>query len=316
VADDGGDPARHRALVQQLVEQSKVVAFIYMAAPLSGQAALPYLLQKGVAAIGTEGGSSWVNESPIYFPQMSSFDFLAPVFAGPVAQEALKAGKKKLALFNCEFSACKPVLTADAFRKAGLDVVHEATASITQPDYTAECLAARNAGAEIVFPQFTPDGIIRMAESCRNVGFEPLYAFEAQTMSPLFLQRPEFEGAIFSSPVAPFFLDLPATVEFRAAMARYAPKEEVNVSTSLGWVSAKLFERAVTRATNPAVTTADVLSGLRSVKGDDLGGITYPLTFDSGAPDNATHEQSCWWTIRISAGRWTTPDNGQRRCGP
>jgi branched-chain amino acid transport system substrate-binding protein len=86
VADDGGDPARHRALVQQFVERDKVIAFIHNVAPLSGQAAVSYLQEKKIPVIGTEGGSPWVNENPMYFPQMpngcegsGSFEDRAPV---------------------------------------------------------------------------------------------------------------------------------------------------------------------------------------------------------------------------------------------
>lgn len=314
VADDGADPARHRTLVQQLVEQDKVSAFVYLAAPISGQSAVPYLEGKKIPAIGTEAGSPWVYTSPVYFPQVASFEYLPFVFAGPVAQEAKKEGKSKIAVFTCEFASCKAVLNGDGFRSFGLNVVHEASMSVTQPDYTAECLSARNAGAEIVFVQLSPDGIIRFLESCKNIGYGPLYAIEGQTMSPLFLKRPELEGAIFSSPATPFFVNLPATNEFRTAMARFAPKEEVNISSELGWISAKLFERAVLHSTSATVTSADILAGLTAVKDDDLGGLTMPLTFDAGAANNKTHAQPCWWTIRIRSGQWTSPDDGQRHC--
>ena len=43
VADDGGDPAKHRSLVQQFVEQRGVVAFLHTTAALSGQSAVTYL---------------------------------------------------------------------------------------------------------------------------------------------------------------------------------------------------------------------------------------------------------------------------------
>src|SRR5207247_8811632 len=49
-ADDGGDPARARQLVQQLVERDKVIAFVMHFTPLAGQATVDYPTQQRIPA--------------------------------------------------------------------------------------------------------------------------------------------------------------------------------------------------------------------------------------------------------------------------
>ena len=58
--------------------------------------------------------------------------------------------KKKAAILYCREAQTCPLLAAGAKKfaeQAGLKVVNEAQVSLAQPDYTAEVIAARNAGA-------------------------------------------------------------------------------------------------------------------------------------------------------------------------
>ena len=72
VYDDGADPARSRAQVQEAVERQRVVAFLQMSQPLSGESNVDYITAKRIPVIGTETGSPWVyDRSPMYFPQTS-----------------------------------------------------------------------------------------------------------------------------------------------------------------------------------------------------------------------------------------------------
>ena len=46
--DDGADPARHRAAVQEQVEKEKVIAFIQNFEALTGQGSVAYITSKRV----------------------------------------------------------------------------------------------------------------------------------------------------------------------------------------------------------------------------------------------------------------------------
>src|SRR5581483_3981666 len=77
VADDGADPARHRAQVQDFVERRKVIAFVQNQEGLVGPSAADYPTQHKIPVINTEGGGNYPYESPYYFPTTSSGDELA-----------------------------------------------------------------------------------------------------------------------------------------------------------------------------------------------------------------------------------------------
>jgi branched-chain amino acid transport system substrate-binding protein len=94
VYDDGGDPARHRAQVQEAVERHGAIAFLQQTAPFTGHAAVDYINTKRVPVIGTEGGSPWALTSPMFFPQMASGDALYLAFLASAADQAIPLGKK------------------------------------------------------------------------------------------------------------------------------------------------------------------------------------------------------------------------------
>ena len=68
-ADDAGDGARHRALVQDLVESKGVLAFVSQPSTVAGRSSVEYLNAKRVPVIGLQAGESWAYESPMFFPQ-------------------------------------------------------------------------------------------------------------------------------------------------------------------------------------------------------------------------------------------------------
>src|SRR5207245_1410101 len=102
VADDQADPARQRALVQQLVEQNHVIAFVYNDAPLTGQASVDYLTQKRVPVLGSELAGQWFYQSPMFFPEAVSGLVLTDVSVRGVAQVVVPHGQVKTALLTCQ----------------------------------------------------------------------------------------------------------------------------------------------------------------------------------------------------------------------
>ena len=316
IADDGGDPARHRALVQQFVERDKVIAFVHNVAPLSGQAAVSYLQDKQIPHIGTEGGSPWVNENSMYFPQMPNDRVLGVSVAGAIAQVAKEAGRSKIALLYCaEVPGCKVVNTSgkEVLARAGIKTVYEGQASLAQPDYTAECLGARNAGADILFPTLDQQSIPRFGNSCASIGYRPLFAWVATTTAPSLAATPSLAGAVVGSPTVPWFAaSSPPVAEFTATMKQYAPTVAIDGAAIQGWTSAKLFERAA-RDIGATVTAHDILKGLWSIKSEDLGGLTVPLTFAEGQQKNG-NLTPCWWTVVVRGGKYTALNGAQRQC--
>jgi branched-chain amino acid transport system substrate-binding protein len=111
-------------------------------------------------------------------------------------------------------------------KSAGGDMVYDTPVSITQPDHTAQCLNARNAGVDLFALALDGASMTRLARSCASIGYRPLIGVSAATFSLKNAQDPDLRsfGMVSESPVAPWMAqDTPATRAFHAAMARYAP---------------------------------------------------------------------------------------------
>jgi hypothetical protein len=93
-------------------------------------------------------------------------------------------------------------------------------------------------------------------------------------------------------------------------MKKYASGVTIGPSAHGGWVSAKLFQLA-TQAVADASTSNSILNGLWSVKGNDLEGQTYPLSFAQG---HVTAPMACYWLARYLDGQWASPNGGKRTC--
>ena len=233
-----------------------MIGFVYMNAVLSGQAGAEYTREKQIPVMGSEGGSMYFNGSPMHFsPGDNGMDLVDLVIAG-AASVTVPQGKKKAATMTCqEATWCNvaherwPKLAA----KYGYEIVNQAKVSLTQPDFTSQCLAAQNAGATVVLGAIDPNGWKRIVQSCNQVGFKPVYA--APVAPPTrydFKDDPNFEGMIIPEPNAPWFLtSVPPIAEMHATFKRYAAGLQADASTLAGWASAKLFERGPPAATCP-----------------------------------------------------------------
>ena len=313
IGEDGGDPARHRALVQQLVEQEGAIAFVDCFCPTTGQAAVDYLTKKGVPMVGGSPSSEWYYDSPMYFPHNSSGKkAVVKAILGGTAEIAVAQGKSKMAILACnEAQICKN-LTGDMPKFApefGLKVVSQAQASLAQPDYTAECLAARNAGADIMFLAFDPNSYGRVANSCNSVGYKPLYSIVPDATNSV-ATIDAMDGAVVYSGVFPWFdTSHPAIAEMHRAMQLYTPRAEADQTAGIAWVASQLFEKAARGRLSATPTSQDILSGLWSIQNDNLGGLTYPIAFIKGQNAPIKH---CWWAVVIKGRAFTSPNRNTR----
>jgi len=313
--DDGGDPARNRAQVQDAVERQHAIAFFVEAAPLSAKGTIPYIESKGIPVVGTSLSDAWDYESPMYFPQASAD---RPMIYGSVAgaaQQLVPAGKTKLAVAYCaeaEQCAWLEKAAAEYAPKLGFQVVYDSPVSFAQPDYTASCLAARNAGAQVVAVFADTNSVSRYATSCARQGFRPAFFVAAPTLADRFKDDPNIDSFASGVNVFPFFQSgTPATDEYREALRlQGGGKIPAGVGTATGWVAGKLLEKAGAGMPEPP-TTAAILKGLWSLQNDDLGGITHALTFAQG---KTAPRVACWFNVATKGGAWISPDGFQRHC--
>lgn len=304
VVDDASDPARHRAAVQDLVENRGVLAFVGVFAPQTGNAAREYLESVGVPAIG--GTAPPFGVSPIFFPNASSNESV--VFGAMSTAVRFSSGRRLATLTCVEADVCADYkrFSAQLAAEAGLEVVYQADISIAQPDFTAECINARGQGADLIMPVGDQNTIRRVLESCNRQGFRPtlidVLPDERQAEDPL------FDGAVTGTQYFPFVgvEGDAATAEYIGGFDAFAPDEPLNTLTASGWSAAKLFERAFLAGIGAGVPTREgLLAGLYSLQGETVNGLTVPVSFTPGNPPTVA---PCWYTLVLTGGRWTTPD--------
>jgi branched-chain amino acid transport system substrate-binding protein len=310
-ADDGGDPARARQLVQQMVERDKVIAFVMHFTPLAGQATVDYLTQKRIPVTGDSGAGQWFYQSPMFFPQFCTGQCWVRAMIYGAAAETVPQGKAKLAMLNCQeaqFCVDADKMWPGLAPKVGYNVVFKRQASLAQPDYTAECLGARNAGAEVFGLAMDGNAIGRIASSCARVDFHPIYFIHHSALLVDHAKDPNLDGILVPLASRAWFdTSNPIVAAYQKALSAYAPGAEPKDPSFAGWVAAQQFQAAAQAAPDPT-TTDGILEGLWSLKDNTFGDITYPHTFNREANQAET---LCFYTIRGSQGKWAYTDQGK-----
>jgi branched-chain amino acid transport system substrate-binding protein len=315
VADDGGERSRHVAAVKELVERQKVIAFLNNVAIVAGDSSVAYLEEKRIPTIGISGGEAWAYDSPMIFPQGSSGVPLGDTLFGAAATPSLKAGKKNLAVIACsEVQLCRDIYdSAEAQSKRfGMNLVHRARASLAQPDFTAECLAAQNAGADTIIVASDTPTFRRIVTACARQNYRPLMGLPGQGVFDDMRKLPELQDIFYANLTTfPFFQNnTPATAEFHQAMKTFGGGLPLATGQSTGWTAGKLFEKVAANMPEPPTSEA-VLEGAWSIRNDDLGGLTHPLTF---VKDQKPVPSTCWFNIAIVNNEWTSPDGFKLEC--
>jgi branched-chain amino acid transport system substrate-binding protein len=311
--DDGQDPARYQAAIKDLVENRHVLAFVAQMAPYTIQAGVQYLERKHIPVIGGDCAEHVWNESPMMFNQCA--DLQTTLYATTYLAAQFGKGKKWGLLYCVEAQACPDskaeYIDNGVAEESGMDPVYSAQVSIAQPDFTAECIEARNRGVEVLTVIADTNTLGRVANSCARQGYHPEYAQSGGTMDAKTAANPNLEGTVVSVNTFPHVpIADPGVQQFTAAMAKYAPGSGLQAFHSLGWAAAKLFEKAAAKVGEPA-TTQQILDGLWSMHGETLGGLTSPMTF---VRDKGTPKSSCFFSIAIKGGKQVAPSGLKQFC--
>ncbi|HUR75434.1 MAG TPA: ABC transporter substrate-binding protein, partial [Sporichthya sp.] len=177
VADTGGAAANAQAIAQKCVEQEHAVAFFneYSFGELDG--AIPYLKAKGIPVIGSIGGAISSDHSIMVFNPMNGAD--VGQAWGFVNTILAQTDKRKLGVLYCqEASTCAQQIST--FSKLlpykGLEIAYKAQVSLVQPDYTAQLLQAKNAGAEVMVLLLDSASVGRVARNAAQQNWKPILA--------------------------------------------------------------------------------------------------------------------------------------------
>jgi branched-chain amino acid transport system substrate-binding protein len=261
-----------------------------------------------IPVIGGNFSSPSYYQDPDWYPSGQTNDSITY----SVAATAKKAGATSLADFYCAESVqCQesvPLIKA-AGQSVGVPVVYSASIAATAPNYTAQCIAAKQAGVTAVFIGDSISVIARVASDCSQQGYNPVYVTEGTGFTNQALTATGLKDRLWSSyPIVPYFSSEPAVTDMNAAVDKYFPGLRDNSAdtwsevAAQAWTAGLLFAQAVKSAgvTAPqAVSPAVITSGLDKVSNDTLGGFSPPLNFTAGK----THTVDCWYTGRVQNGK-------------
>ncbi|HEV7536246.1 MAG TPA: ABC transporter substrate-binding protein, partial [Acidimicrobiia bacterium] len=246
VADDGGDQAKHRSLVQQLVETQKVIVFLGQAAVFTGASTVDYLTSKKIPVIGNDQGSDWFYNSPVFFTQAPTGITYWESVVGSTADWARANKKTKWATVACtEATTCadgdKVFHESGLAQKLGLQPVYRGRVSLAQPDFTAECLNAQRAGAEIFTLLVDAATTQRVAASCARQGYRPLFGAVGTSIKTEYAADPNMGDNALAAVGTFIWTDgsTPQTAEFQSVMRRILGRAPGN-GNALAWVSGKM----------------------------------------------------------------------------
>lgn len=310
-ADDGADPSRSRSLVQDMVENKHVIAFVGSMTPLDADADISYLEQKHIPVVGGDLTTSQWTSSPVYFPMGTTW--LALIDASLKA--AHDAGVTKVGVVYCvETSACDVInkRVNESAARYGEQIVYTSRVSVTQPDYTAQCLGAQQNGAQAIWLGVEANSHERFANSCSRQNYHPTYLMANQTSTTHEAQTSGLDGTIAPAPVFPWMVSggNPEIDAYNQAMQQYAPGVEGSGSTAIQWASGELFKRAAANIGGQPTTDA-VFNGLWALRNETVGGLTPPLTY---AAHQASPPVTCYFITKLAAGRWTAPNGAKYEC--
>jgi branched-chain amino acid transport system substrate-binding protein len=285
--DDGGDPARAEAAARRLVEQDKVIAIFNDYMISEAPAVVRYLEQKNVPLItGACGCDAIFDTSSIVFNPIQGVS--TGIANGFLVPPTKATDKKTVASLYCrEATLCS--VQEDLIRKrmaegfGGLKLVYEAQVSLAQPDFTAEVLEAKRAGAEILECLVDIQSCMRIAQAAHRQGYKPIFAgnWNLQDDKNALAAAKDLEGMVVPSRV-PNWQTSPRMQFYRDAMARYQPGQVMGDGGASAFVVGALLDKVVsTLPPNPS--SADLIAGLLALRGETLGGLLPPITFPKSA---------------------------------
>jgi branched-chain amino acid transport system substrate-binding protein len=311
VKDDGYNPATSSADAQALVEQDHVVAIFDNSD--EDNAWEKYIQTAGVPVLGaTESDAGYQN--PDFFPPGGTFNYSDG--AGAVA--AHKAGIKTEAILYCAEVAICQESSQEAkvlLPKLGMKLVYTTSISFSSPNYSAQCLAAKQSGAQSMAVGDASAIVTKVAQDCATQGFKPIELSADGSVAIAWLGVPAMNGNIDVQGDVPWFVHNAATKPMYAALNKYAPG--VTTGPNFGevvvqsWAAGVLLQEAAANL-GATPTSGQILTGLYSLKNTTLGGLSAPITFHKGQ----TASNPCFFEMGIKNAKFVPLNGGKYFCTP
>lgn len=315
IKDDASNPGTSVTIAQSFIS-ADVDAILDLTALDSTWA--PAVADAKIPVVAGDLNNPTFYSNAHFYPSGETNDHAVAAYA----HTAQAAGATNLGVLYCaEAPSCQeavdPINAAGA--EVGVPVVYTGSIAASAPNFTAQCIAARDAGVKALLVTHVAPVVIRVINDCSRQDYHPIYVTAGSGFS---MQLPTSIGAedeVWTEfPVLPFFADTPAVQELNSAVDEQDPdlrqdKTGWTVGATTAWTGGLLIERAVQAAdlgSGDTPTAEAILSGLNSLDGETLEGWAAPLTFTAGQP----HSTDCWFTGRTKNGTPELVNDGQLTC--
>jgi branched-chain amino acid transport system substrate-binding protein len=280
--DDGSDPVKAQTAEKKLVDDDNVIALVVGTDTLISVYDSD-AVKKGVAVVGgTSNGPDWFQKAGMFAP---TTDVISGVIDQMVVANQVGKAKHFADLYCSEVAACASAITLQKAQANKFDMTFSsAPVSSTATSYTAQCLQLQQSDADYVQLNIAAAAGAKLVQDCQAQNYNPIWGTSEQAIGKELLA---VKGATMYGPayVFPSAAKSPAVTQFTDAMTQYAASDNWREgSASYTWVGLQLVAKALASAgANP--TRKDVITGLNSIKGEDLGGlIPNKITFTAGKP--------------------------------
>jgi branched-chain amino acid transport system substrate-binding protein len=206
-----------------------------------------------------------------------------------------------------------------AGKQEGVPDLYNASIAASAPNYTAQCLVAKQEHLSAMFVGEGSAIIARVASDCAAQGYTPIWltngaGWGSNTLTAVGLKN----HTVTVFPVVPDFANIPAVQTADAAIDKYSPgtrQDSQNYLTDsfMSWVSGMLLTKAVTNGgltASATPTSAEIVQGLDDMNGETLNGLTVPLTYHAGQ----INLQDCYYSGQVVNGVASINNNGQPIC--
>jgi branched-chain amino acid transport system substrate-binding protein len=311
--DDGQNSGTSLTQVTKLINDNHVIAIFDNS---DVDAAWAKTAQDaGVPVVGGNLASDLFLTNPDFFPQGGTGDSVPFGILGA----AKKVNADKLSVLYCSnvpICAQLPPALKQLGAPEGVQVTYSAALPNSAPNYTAQCVASKQSGANSVFVASATSVTLGVARSCAAQGYKPTYIASETSLTNSSLGTPGIDGAVGElTNLAAVDTAVPAIATMQAALNKYdsgyMKSDDFGPGITMGWAAGMLFDAAA-RAANlgASPTAADILTGLYSLKDETLGGLSSPLNYVKGKSASV----KCWFYYGIKGSQFTAPYGSQPTC--
>ena len=307
--DDQSSPGNSISIVQNFVQSDHVIAIVD--ATNVDQAWAAYVQQQAIPVIGMVTSTQPMFTNSAFYPEGQTENSLFVGIVGAVK----KAKATKMALFYCaEAAQCQEGIAPlkQQAARSGVDVVATVEVSASSPSFAAQCLAAKQAGAQAVFLADAQSINNKIAADCTKQGYNPTYVIDGEDIVGSMTKVPGLsKNTYLTVPNIPYFAKTSAIRQMNAALDKYAPGVRSHATygefPAEAWMAGKLLQEAAQTGhlgqNGSAPTAAQLAAGLHNLGGTTLNGMASPLQFAAGQP----HPVNCWYWTVIKNGKFQTP---------